>query len=230
MALVQEQTNPDLTKLSDSLTEIFFHNCCRGGQRKNGTRWKSTPTAFHSLTAICQNDHEHLPYQTHADNGTWSFDTSSEAAYPELLTQRVPSAVRKFLESKNISFQPLPLPRIHTLAVQHRQHKKRSQLIPEFADIHWLPANTVIHDSQKKFMTEGVPLVGSHDHPSCYPLKLKAASMSEEELRDSALSCPGEKEASNRSPGLCRTSRGNSCRRGETAISRRAFLLFSRSE
>jgi hypothetical protein len=272
--------------------------------------------------------------------------------------QRVASAVRKFLESKNISFQPLTLPRIHTLAVQHRQHKKRSLLIPEFSDIHWLHANTVIHDSQKvipsslrgeyqegdpmersnddilvgtwrtpeqfvskaqsvthpmdecaleeitkdvirfvsksdprlvsverrknllkarimakqleeqemdlhrnlpelvekvvggkriflwkrlleqngydmevvKFMTEGVPLVGSHDHPSCYPLKLKAASMPEEELRDSALSCPGKKEASNRSPGLCRTSRGDSRRRGETAISRRAFLLFSRSE
>ena len=40
-----------------------------------------------------------------------------------------------------------------------------------------------------KFMTEGVPLVGSHDHPSCYSLNLKAACMSEEELRDSALSC-----------------------------------------
>ena len=38
-----------------------------------------------------------------------------------------------------------------------------------------------------KFMTEGVPLVGSHDHPSCYPLKLKTALMSEEELRDWAL-------------------------------------------
>ena len=203
------------------------------------------------------------------------------------------------------------------IQINKYQHKKRSQLIPEFADIRWLPADTVIHDSQKvipsslrgeyqegdpmersnddilvgtwrtpeqfvskaqsvthpmdecaleeitkdvirfvsksdprlvsverrknllkarimakqleeqemdlhrnlpelvekvvggkriflwkrlleqngydmevvKFMTEGVPLVGSHDHPSCYSLKLKAASMSEEELRDSALSC-----------------------------------------
>lgn len=40
-----------------------------------------------------------------------------------------------------------------------------------------------------KFMTEGMPLVGSHDHPSCYPLKLKTALMSEEELRDLALPC-----------------------------------------
>ena len=38
-------------------------------------------------------------------------------------------------------------------------------------------------------MTEGVRLVGSHDHPSCYPLKLKPASMSESELRDSAVAC-----------------------------------------
>jgi len=78
----------------------------------------------------------------------WSFDTSNEAAYPELLTQRVASAIQKFLDSKNVSFEPPPILRINTLAVQHRQHKKRNQLIPEFANTRWLPADTVIHDSQ----------------------------------------------------------------------------------
>ena len=37
------------------------------------------------------------------------------------------------------------------------------------------------------FMKEGVPLVGTHDHPSCYAMKLKLASTTEEELRDSAV-------------------------------------------
>jgi len=38
------------------------------------------------------------------------------------------------------------------------------------------------------FMKEGVPLVGTHDHPSCYAMKLKLlASTTEEELRDSAM-------------------------------------------
>ena len=40
-----------------------------------------------------------------------------------------------------------------------------------------------------KFMKEGVPLVGARDHPSCYPLKLKLASTTEAELRDSATPC-----------------------------------------
>lgn len=46
------------------------------------------------------------------------------------------------------------------------------------------------HDMEvMKFMEEGVPLVGAHDHPSCYPLKLKLASTTEAELRDSAMPC-----------------------------------------
>ena len=40
-----------------------------------------------------------------------------------------------------------------------------------------------------KFMKEGVPLVDAHDHPACYPLKLKLASTSESELRSSAIHC-----------------------------------------
>ena len=34
-----------------------------------------------------------------------------------------------------------------------------------------------------KFMKYGVPLVGTHDHPLCYPLKPKLASLTEAELR-----------------------------------------------
>ena len=40
-----------------------------------------------------------------------------------------------------------------------------------------------------QFMKEGVPLVGTHDHPKCYPLKIKLASTTETELRDSAVPC-----------------------------------------
>jgi len=270
------------------------------------------------LTAHCQNDHDHLPYQVRSDDGTWTFDTSSEAVYPALLAARVAAAVKKFLQAKNISFFPPPNPRIKTLAVQHRQHKRRSQLVPEFAAIRWLLSTVSLTDQQKlipsslrgeyqegdpeersngdvlvgtwytptqfvneaqnarhpmdenalekitkeaiefvscnppelvsierkknllkakilakqlegqektlqnnlpgsiakvvqgkkillwqklleqngyddmevvQFMTEGVPLVGTHDHPKCYPLKIKLASTTETELRDSAVPC-----------------------------------------
>jgi len=317
LALVQAQNNPALTKFWDSLTEVFFHNCCHGGQRKKGTRWKSSPGVFHTLSATCQNDHDHLPYQVHTEDGTWIFDTASEAAYPELLTQRVAAAIRNFLSPRNFSFAPPPNPRLTSLAMQHRQHKKRRQLIPEFAHIHWFSPNHKIQDFQKllpsshqgeyqeeaqphsekdilvgtwhtpeefvreaqsavhpmdecalnkitkdaidfvvksdprlvsierkknllkakilakqlagdekslheslpesvekvvsdkkillwqtlleqngyddmdvtKFMKSGVPLVGAHDHPPCYPLKPKLASLTEAELRSSAISC-----------------------------------------
>jgi hypothetical protein len=56
------------------------------------------------LTAHCQNDHDHLPYQVRSDDGTWTFDTSSEAVYPALLAARVAAAVKKFFQAKNISF------------------------------------------------------------------------------------------------------------------------------
>ena len=318
LAYVQAQNNVDLTKFWDSLTEIFFHNCCHGGQRKKGTRWKSTPGVFTQLTAHCQNDHDHLPYQVQSQNGTWTFDTSSEAAYPQLLAARVAAAVKKFLLTKNIPFSLPPNPREKTLAAQHRQHKKRNQLIPEFSETKWLPSTASLTDQQKvipssfkgecqegnpqersegdvlvgtwytptqfvkedrksnhpmdenaleqitmdaigyvacnppelvsierkknllkarilakqlegqekelhdnlpdsiekvvkgkkillwqklleqtgyddmevvKFMKEGVPLVGTHDHPKCYPLKIKLASTTELELRDSAVPC-----------------------------------------
>jgi len=222
------------------------------------------------------------------------------------------------LQAKKLSFLPPPNPRVKTLAVQHRQHKKRPQLIPEFADVRWCSPTGPLTDQQKlipsslreeyqegdsknrssedilvgtwhtpiqfvsraqsarhpmdenalqritndairfvsqnppelvsierkknllkakilakqlegqektlhdglpklvekvvpgkkillwqrlleqygyddlevvRFMREGVPLVGTHDHPSCYALKLKLASTTEAELRDSALPC-----------------------------------------
>jgi hypothetical protein len=36
LAYVQAQNNSDLTKFWDSLSEIFFHNCCHGGKERKG--------------------------------------------------------------------------------------------------------------------------------------------------------------------------------------------------
>ena len=111
LAIIQEQSNPQLMQFWDSLAEVFFHNCCHGGQRRKGTRWKSSPQVFAHLAAECQNDHDHLPYQIQMANGKWSFDTSTEAAYPALLTRRVASMLKVFLQTRNCSFVPRP-PRI----------------------------------------------------------------------------------------------------------------------
>jgi hypothetical protein len=37
------------------------------------------------------------------------------------------------------------------------------------------------------FMTSGVKLVGAHDTPSCFPEKLKPASLTQQDLEASAL-------------------------------------------
>ena len=318
-----------MTHSWDSLHDVFFHNCCHGGQRKKGTRWKSTPGVFDALSAVCQNDHEHFPFQVTRLDGQWAFDTAAEAAYPGVLTKRVAHLVKLVLEIQGRTFVPRPLPRLHTLAAQHRQHKKRDQLIPEFFAIQKLPithtltpfqkllpsyakgdvppegiipeeggiqnemetqmqsghhmvgtwhtpeqfvskakgtihpmdenalekitldaldtvvnldprllaidrkknllkakikqkqtqkdeahlhaslpasVEKVVHDKKiilwesllqecgydmgvVDFMTKGVPLVGTHDHPSCYAVKIKPATLTESELRESAIFC-----------------------------------------
>jgi hypothetical protein len=55
---------------------------------KEGNSLEVHPEVFNALAAVCQDDHEHLPYQIREEQGAWSFDTASEAAYPELLTHR----------------------------------------------------------------------------------------------------------------------------------------------
>ena len=39
------------------------------------------------------------------------------------------------------------------------------------------------------FMTKGVPLVGTHNHPSCYAVKIKPATLTESGLRESPIFC-----------------------------------------
>eukprot|EP00435_Cladocopium_sp_Y103_P022564 s4461_g5.t1 len=83
----------------------------KGKSKSGGTRWKSSPGVFSALEAICQNDHEHLPYQGY-------------------------------------SFVPPANPRINTLASQHRQHRQRQQLIPEYRTVTWLAPDTPLNEWQ----------------------------------------------------------------------------------
>ena len=110
LAIILEINDPQLTKFWDSLHDVFFHNCCHGGQRKKGTRWKSTPGVFDALSAVCQNDHEHLPFQVTRLDGQWAFDTAAEAAYPSVLTKRVAHLVKLILETQGRTFVPRPPP------------------------------------------------------------------------------------------------------------------------
>ena len=67
-----------------------------GGKRNKFTHWVSfnprNPTSdlFQSLHLLCDNSHAHASWAPYTDDtGKRFFPTASEAAYPELLCQRV---------------------------------------------------------------------------------------------------------------------------------------------
>ena len=72
-----------------------FQACEHGGLRDKWTCWYGTKDIFQSLRALCTHNHpktEWRPYMDH--NGKPVFPTKAEAAYPELLCQRVSQLVR----------------------------------------------------------------------------------------------------------------------------------------
>ena len=64
------------------------------------------------------------------------------------------AAVKSYLLGQGHAFTALPPLRTHTLALQHRQHKSRPHLIPEFAQVVWLPDDAPI-PSQGKLLPPG---------------------------------------------------------------------------
>ena len=100
----EAQNNVDLTKFLGFTHRNFLSQLLPWRPKEKGTRWKSTPGVFTQLTAHCQNDHNHLRYQVQSQNGTWTFDISTEAAYPQLLAARFAAAVKKFLLCKIFPF------------------------------------------------------------------------------------------------------------------------------
>ena len=142
----------DLTKFWDSLTEIFFHNCCHGGQRKKG---HSLEINYRCLRLSSQ----HIAKMTTATclikfdlgDGTWTFDTSTQRPHihncwrPELQRQS-----KSFWYPKICPFLYPQFPREKTLAAQHRQHKKTKPTHPRVChETKWLPPTISLTDQQK---------------------------------------------------------------------------------
>ena len=68
--------------------QTSFHNCCHGGLRKKLSLWWSNVDWFLPLTATCDDDHYHKPWNPRKNNGQSHYPTSEEAAYPILLCER----------------------------------------------------------------------------------------------------------------------------------------------
>ena len=76
--------------------DLIFDSCCHGGSRKKGTRFWCTADWFLGLAAQCpgNNVHFHKPWTPTVVNGVVKYPTAEEAAYPELLCQRLAECFR----------------------------------------------------------------------------------------------------------------------------------------
>ena len=70
---------------------VHFHNCAHGGTRDKRTCFLTNVEWFDSLQIFCN---KHAPWTPTVINGKVTFPTHSEAAYPELLCQRMSSLVK----------------------------------------------------------------------------------------------------------------------------------------
>ena len=88
----------------------YFDSCMHGGARDKSTAWWShDPSAvdvniFEALQAKCDRSHQHAAWKPVFRNGRTHFPTSEEAAYPQVLCQRVAHILKRLAISKGFVF------------------------------------------------------------------------------------------------------------------------------
>ena len=117
----------------NALHSVLFDNCMHGGSRQKRTRIDCTTSTYNELSADCDGGHEHQPYNIQFD-GHWKFDTAAEGAYPDVLCQRMASALAKALPQEVLARSATPL-RAATTSMNLRQSHRLGQLIPEFIKV-----------------------------------------------------------------------------------------------
>ena len=76
---------------------LKFHSCMHGGDRDKLTGLLHNCPALDALALRCDGQHEHRPWSVSRSlSGSWKFDTSLEAEYPQVLCNRL---ARVFAES-----------------------------------------------------------------------------------------------------------------------------------
>ena len=118
----------DVARLLDSFGArhfSVFHHCMHGSKRDKQTAWWSwnprdtTKDLFQSLALQCDGNHKHEPWQPYKDaHGPTVFPTSEEAAYPQLLCDRVACILKDealrcgFVFSEDLHQQILEVPNV----------------------------------------------------------------------------------------------------------------------
>ena len=146
---ISMELSDEAARVLNALERVEFHACCHGSTRRKHTAWLGTNKVFSKLAAVCNYDHPHDAWGVRWTANGWVFDTSTEAAYPALLAQRVVSCLIQEAKNRQISLEK-PL-RLHdaATAVQGKQSKRHKPLIPEFHHFVKQQAGTVLQTGSK---------------------------------------------------------------------------------
>ena len=119
---------------------INFHNCAHGGMRDKKTCFVTNVDWFDSLELYCNKQHAHAPWTPTVVDGRVIFPTHAEAAYPEVLCNRIASLLKKELLkmgatevndlTKQVQSQSKSLNRVVLGALPRGKHVK--PLVSEF--------------------------------------------------------------------------------------------------
>ena len=87
------KTSPFVSLFHDfpELKFVTFHNCAHGGSRDKLTCFATNVSWFDSLELRCDRQHSHAPWTPTVVDGKVHYPTHSEAAYPEILCNRMSS-------------------------------------------------------------------------------------------------------------------------------------------
>ena len=164
----------DVARLLESFgTQHFsiFHHCMHGGKRDKQTAWWSwnprdaEQDMFQSLALQCDGNHKHEPWRPYKDaHGRTVFPTSEEAAYPQLLCDRVACILKDealrcgFVFSEDLHQQILEVPNVASRQLFTTQPKgqKLRPLVSEYGKYVALLASTA-NDSEVQSFLQKLP-------------------------------------------------------------------------
>ena len=100
-----------------------------GGTRDKRTRWWCSDHLFDSLAILCSKDHPHASWRPRiSSTGETAFPTHDEAAYPDLLCDRIASWLCEAYPQISVS-RPRPM----THALLDRQPRYARPLVSNFS-------------------------------------------------------------------------------------------------
>lgn len=106
-SLVQQSPSADFRVCFANLSRVTFSACMHGSERNKMTTLLATPRVFDELAVECDGTREHAAWHITPMGKSLQFATATEAAYPDLLCNRMATLLRAHAESLNIDLLPI---------------------------------------------------------------------------------------------------------------------------